>query len=86
MGVHIGLTRNGAVKAVTISKIGSEQRPKYLESNPLLFEANGAPTLSDHGGHQKSPTRSMLPALRIQCSDTSVINSRPTFHQISTSK
>jgi hypothetical protein len=36
--VRIGFTRNGAVNTVTTSKIGFEQKPKYLERNPLLLK------------------------------------------------
>jgi len=36
--MRIGFTKNGAVKTVTTSKIGYEQRPKYLERNSLLLE------------------------------------------------
>jgi len=36
--MRIGFTRNGAVNTVMTSKIGSEQKPKYLERNPLLLK------------------------------------------------
>jgi hypothetical protein len=36
--VRIGFTRNGAVNTVTTSKIGFEQKPKYLERNPLRLK------------------------------------------------